>query len=92
MSIYTMNQEAIDAVHLFIAEILGYKRGTVQGKLEFGRKAEQERTIKGSLDERIWLERLYEELFKLRVHESVHGSYEGFHWSVPIELDASALG
>jgi hypothetical protein len=87
---FTMNDKAIEAVHLFIAELLGYKRGTKQGKIEYGMEAVRTRKMTDSIEENIWLDRLYNEMTALLLHKHIKGSYEGFHWSVPIELDASA--
>lgn len=92
---FTMDDQAIKNVYLFIAELVGYKRGTVEGKIEFGKQCAYEQTLPELTDdsahEVIWLERLYNELTALNIHKSINGTYEGFHWSVPIELDASAL-
>ena len=85
-----MNDKAIEAVHLFIAELLGYKRGTKQNKIEYGMEAVRTRKMTDSIEENIWLDRLYNEMTALLLHKHIKGSYEGFHWSVPIELDASA--
>lgn len=94
MTKFAMDDQAIKNVYLFIAELVGYKRGTVEGKIEFGKKCAYEQTLPelndDSAHEVIWLERLYNELLALKLYKEVHGTYEGFHWSVPIELDASA--
>lgn len=91
---HTMNQSAIDSVYLFMAELLGYKRGTLTEKKAFGEQAYKERLLPEdtleNLHEIIWLERLYDEMSKLKLHYAITSTYEGFHWSVPIELDASA--
>lgn len=91
----TMTPEAIEAVYLFIAELLGYKRGTYQGKVARGQQAYADRELPEAegddLAERIWLERHYRELDELLIHVLELGTMEGFHYSVPIELDASAL-
>lgn len=91
---FTMDDQAIKNVYLFIAELVGYKRGTVEGKIEFGKQCAYEQTLPELTDdsthEVIWLERLYNELTALNIHKSINGTYKGFHWSVPIELDASA--
>ena len=93
-NVNTMTDEAVEAVYLFIGELHGYKRGTVEDKLEFGKKCFKDRTLPAAegddLHERIWLERLYDELSELNMYKWANGTYEGFHWSVPLELDASA--
>lgn len=89
-----MNEEAVEAVYLFIAELLGYKIGTVTGKLEYGRKAYAERTLPEAegddLHERIWLERLYAELDSLTIWLLEDNDIEDYFWEVPLEADASA--
>lgn len=85
-----MTVEAIEAVYMFIAELLGYKRGTVAGKLKFGKQSYKKRTLPEDLAERIWLERHYNELDALFVYSTQLGTMQGFHYRVPIELDASA--
>lgn len=88
-----VNQVMLDAVYLFIAELLGYKRGTVSEKLAYGIESYKNRTLPDAdkdLAERIWLERHYEELSRLYKHKELNGSYVGYHYNVPIELDASA--
>lgn len=90
-----MTDKAVEAVYLFIGELNGYKQGTVQGKIEFGIGCFKNNVLpeaKGDdLSDRIWLERLYKELNSLMLYKFANGTYEGFHWSVPIELDAGAL-
>lgn len=94
MTTYHMTDEAIEAVYLFIAEMNGYKRGTLEGKIEYGKECFLEGRLPeaegDSLHEHIWLSRIYTELNELRLYQFVNGTTEGFHWSVPIELDASA--
>lgn len=90
-----MNEQALNAVYLFIAELMGYKQGTVANKLVFGQECYAKQALpevtEEHLHEVIWLERLYKELDKLATHQYVMGlPVEEFHWSVPIELDASA--
>lgn len=89
-----MDIDAINSVYSFIAELLGYKRGTVSGKLEFGKNAFNNRQLPDedpdTLHEIIWLKRLYGEMEALNLHMHINGTSEGFHWKVPIELDASA--
>lgn len=85
-----MNQEALDAVYLFIAELNGYKTGTLSGKLAYGKECYANRVLPEMSDdvlhEIIWLERLYDELMAYYISNDK----DNFHWSVPIELDASA--
>lgn len=89
-----MNEQALNSVYLFIAELMGYKQGTAEGKLVFG----QQCYAKGSLPEMseddlyevIWLERLYAELDRFSMHRLAELPDNEFHWEVPIELDASA--
>jgi hypothetical protein len=94
-NVNTMTDKAVEAVYLFIAELLGYKRGTKHGKIAYGKNAHKHCEVPeaegGDLHEHIWLTRLYEELDRLVWYKFINdGSYDGFHWSVPIELDASA--
>jgi len=65
-------------VYLFIGELLGYKNGTVQGKIEFGREAYFNRTLIEDIElddlyENIWLERLYEDIDRVL---NVRGNYQ----------------
>lgn len=89
-----MTNEAIESVYLFIAELLGYKKGTVSGKLAFGMGAYDSRTLVDAVGDdlhvRIWLERLYGELDRFTVWMLEGNNAEDFFWEVPIELDASA--
>jgi len=53
--------------YLFIAELLGYKNGTISSKVQFGRKAYYTNKLNNSNDiddlyEDIWLQRMYKEL------------------------------
>jgi len=53
--------------YLFIAELLGYKQGNVQGKVNFGRRSYFNKTLienikLDDLYENVWLERMYNEL------------------------------
>ena len=77
-----------DAILLFVAELNGYKSGTVEGKTAFGHKSWLEGTQPQETHERIWANRLYTELYGFSIAQM---SGEPFYWSVPIELDASAL-
>lgn len=90
-----MNQEAINSVYMFIAELQGYKQGTVQEKILFGKDCYRNGTLPeetpDDLHEIIWLQRLYKELEALFLYAEINGTMEDYHWQVPIELDASAL-
>lgn len=90
----TMNETAINDVYMFIAELNGYKIGTVDGKLAFGKSCYSDDVYPEMCDddlyEIIWLERLYKELDSMFEYKLTHNTFEGFHWSVPIELDATA--
>ena len=53
--------------YLFIAELLGYKKGTVKGKENYGRRAYFNKTVHDEVElddlyETIWLERMYDEI------------------------------
>lgn len=89
-----MNQEAINSVYMFIAELQGYKQGTVQEKIVFGKDCYYNGTLPeetpDDLHEIIWLQRLYKELASMFLYNELYGNLDGFHWQVPIELDASA--
>lgn len=90
-----MNAQALNAVYLFIAELAGYKIGTVKEKLAFGKNCFKNNDLpeytEENMPEYIWLERLYNELTKYYTFVGLGGDTAEFHWSVPIELDASAL-
>lgn len=75
------------AILLFVAELNGYKSGTVEGKTAFGHKCWLKETQPHEVHERIWANRLYTELYGFSIAQM---SGEPFYWSVPIELDASA--
>jgi hypothetical protein len=89
-----MNQQALNAVYLFIAELMGYKQGSVEGKQQYGSTCYAKLLLpqlnEEDLHEVIWLERLYKELDRFYVHRFAGLPDDQFHWSVPIELDASA--
>jgi hypothetical protein len=88
-----MNEQALNAVYLFIAELMGYKQGTVTDKLLFGQECYAGQALpevtEEHLHEVIWLERLYKELDKLNMYRLMELPDDQFHWSVPIELDCS---
>ena len=63
-------QSGLRNKYLFIAELLGYKKGNVQGKVNFGRKAYLTRKNLSDFNlddlyEYIWLERLYKDIDKV---------------------------
>jgi hypothetical protein len=76
-----------EAIFLFIAELNGYKVGTTDGKLEFGKKCWVAGARPHDPQELIWAERLYKELYGYEI-----ALLEGkdYYWSVPIELDVAA--
>lgn len=90
--------KGVRAIHLFIAELLGFKEGKKFQKAAAGIKAYQAKTLheldysnesdRADAHENIWLERLYDEL------DAYYEACEQdriYYWSTPIELDASAL-
>lgn len=85
--------EAIKACYLFIAELNGYKAKTEEEKIAYGKKCYAQNITpeetEETLHEVIWLERLYDQLNR-HVHHILSGSEDKFHWSVPVECDASA--
>ena len=89
-----MNQEAIESVYLFIAELMGKKICTVDEKLAYGIECYKNGTLPDDQDEdlmeTIWLKRLYKELGRWFTYEGLGGDPAEFHWEVPIEIDASA--
>jgi hypothetical protein len=76
-----------ESILLFIAELNGYKSGTTEGKLAFGKSCWLNEVQPHEVHERIWAERLYKELYGYTI-SLVKGT--DYFWSVPIELDASA--
>ena len=92
-----MTAKGVNAVHLFIAELLGFKKGKKFQKSAKGIRAYANRTLhdidlsdqedRKDLHENIWLERLYDELDAYYLAQEEGNLY---YWSVPIELDASA--
>lgn len=77
-------------VYLFVAELNGYRRGTWEEKAQFGKECYRNRVLPAKtnddLNEYIWLKRIYKEMDKYQRC----GDKRFFHWSVPIEVDASA--
>lgn len=76
-----------EAILLFVAELNGYKSGTVEGKLAFGHSCWLNETQPHEVHERVWANRLYKELYGYTL-SNMEGT--DYYWSVPIELDASA--
>jgi hypothetical protein len=71
-------EKGLRNVYLFVAELLGYKNGTVEGKVQFGRKAYFNKTLIEDIElddlyENIWLERLYEDIDRVL---NVRGNYQ----------------
>jgi hypothetical protein len=79
--------EGMKAICLFVAELNGYKKGTVEGKIRYGSQCWINGTLPHELHERIWAERLYKELYGFQIAQMEGTDY---YWSVPIELDAAA--
>ena len=75
-------------IMLFIAELHGFKKGTVMQKVLFGtKKYLDKKFIKAELDdlfENVWLERFYDELDAYNANPDTH------KWSTPLEIDMSA--
>lgn len=76
--------------YLFIAELNGYKVGTVTEKVVYGQACYENNILPTHLHERIWAERLYNQLQEAMMYYLENNTYDGYHWSVPIELDATA--
>jgi hypothetical protein len=76
-----------EAILLFVAELNGYKSGTVEGKLAFGKTCWLDNLQPHEIHERVWANRLYKELYGYAISQAEGTDY---YWSVPIELDASA--
>lgn len=76
-----------NAILLFVAELNGYRSGTVEDKTAFGHKCWLDGAQPHEVHERIWANRLYTELYGFTIAQM---GGEDFYWSVPIELDASA--
>jgi len=85
--------KGLEAKYLFIAELAGYKAGTIAGKIAYGKECYEKRyqhelnlmlehDLK-ELPENIWLMRLYKDI-------DGYISIDGYKWTCPIELDASA--
>ena len=90
----TATVKGLEAKYLFIAELAGYKEGTIADKIEYGKKCHENRfqhTLNlddesdlKELPDNIWLERTYQDIDNYLVSK---GNYK---WQVPIELDMSA--
>lgn len=86
-------KKGLKAKYLFIAELAGYKSGTIGGKIAYGKQCyktkwypdldlSNEDELK-ELPDSIWLERLYIDIDN-------YFNTDNYKWTVPIELDASA--
>ena len=76
-----------NTILLFVAELNGYKKGTVEGKLEYGFQCWHNGTLPEDVYARIWAQRLYKELYGYEI-ALIEG--KDYYWSTPIELDAAA--
>lgn len=92
--------------YLFIAELMGFKEGTAEAKVDFGRKCYYTTALSEDVVETIWLERLYQDidsafgnLFTLNILKRraladnlnfADPAIVTYKWTVPIEIDMSA--
>ena len=86
------NQDALNSIYSFIAELLGLKRQTYASKILAGMLAYKRKDLpqldltvesdRKELHELIWLERIYEKLDELNETGYVY-------WNIPIEIDAT---
>lgn len=87
--------------YLFIAELVGFKSGSVQDKVNLGRKSYFNATLTECEIENIWLKRTYEDLNNafdtefdsledLQANEEYVIKESAYKWQVPIEIDMSA--
>lgn len=84
----TLTEEGLNNIYAFIAELHGEKclGGTFNDKINKGKELYDNNILPtinnnlSNLHEVIWLDRLYANL----------NSYNGYNWTVPIELDATA--
>ena len=107
--------KGVKAIYLFIAELNGFKEGTVDEKVVFGTECYKNKVLheldpnseddRSEFHENFWLQRYYDELDAyydtaktpiniqdVSVHTLINIETERTHkWSVPMELDASAL-
>ena len=92
-------EQSLANIYLFIAELHGFKNGTVEAKQQYGEACykaydyidldvDDSEDDLDKLYENVWLERLYDDLDAYFESPSTH------YWSVPIEIDmtASVLG
>ena len=95
--------QGLNAVYLFIAEIIGCKDCTPESKADFGKQCYENRQLldlnldtqegRDDLYENIWLERFYDQIDEYldnKLMRALDPTIEPFAWSVPLELDASA--
>ena len=85
--------KGLRAKYLFVAELNGYKECTIEGKFEFGKECFQNKTFPevdyiSEIPEYIWLIRLYKDI---QGYIDTFKAGVDYKWSVPIELDMSAL-
>ena len=81
------------AKYLFIAELNGYKKGTILGKIKYGINCYKNRyTHDLNLNVDKELKELPEVIWVKRTYEDIDGYYsnENYKWKVPVELDMSA--
>ena len=92
VSIGIDDQDAIDNIYLFIAELQGFKSKTIEAKIKSGRASYNQRMFLEfdnrseelkELHSNIWLERIYIQL------DSLYSDYE-VEWVTPIEIDFTA--
>ena len=87
--------------YLFIAELVGFKSGSVESKVALGRESYINGVLTESAVENIWLTRLYEDLnnaFGVEFNslqdlidsEEALINMSNYKWQVPIEIDMSA--
>ena len=92
--------------YLFVAELNGFKAGTVEDKIEYGRECYYYRRLAHDAVEQVWLSRTYDDIDRalnrtgisesegaLKIAISLESSRitkSIYKWQVPIEIDASA--
>ena len=82
----TATKQGLLNKYLFIAELSGYKSGTIYGKARYGKQCYKQWKLPEGLDEApdaIWLERTYEDIDNYFANDN-------YQWQVPIEIDMSA--
>ena len=88
--------------YLFIAELCGFKSGSTQSKVNFGRRCYFNATQAHDAVENLWLNRTYADinnaldtdfssLAELANNELAIIQASTYKWQVPIEIDMSAL-